>query len=275
MGTERTIKDALTIHIDGAPSDGGDVRLSIFVNKLDEFRAALQEADKYLYGINKNTVDFLVSNLTHNSPAAVSIQMQPNGDPLVHQDQIFTYLSELIAEITSGKYRAASASYYLLTKLNELTSGVGDKFSKMWLSYKNEVAAVISIETQVNLRALLAKQYTSIGTIKGKMEIYHGHGKEKFFYVYPLVGERVKCVFGDSHTEIASRAVEQTVTVVGSLKYLEGEFFPSEVCVQSIEINPPNEELDTLSGLLGVVNKAGDNTELSVDVIKRIRDGWH
>lgn len=275
MKTEHTKSEALTIHIDGALSDGGDVRLSIFVNKLDEFRAALQEADKYLYGLNKNTVEFLVSNLTHNSPAAVSIQMQPNGDPLAHQDQIFTYLSELIADITSGKYRTASASYYLLTKLNELTNGIGDKFSKMWLSYRNEVAAVISIETQVNLRALLAKQYNSIGTIKGKMEIYHGHGKEKFFYVYPLIGERVKCIFSDSHTEVAAKAVEKNVTVVGTLKYLEGEFFPSEVFVQTIEINPPDEDLSSMSSLLGIVRENGDNTEISVDIIKSIRDGWH
>lgn len=274
MGQEYKNREALTIHIDGAPSDGGDVRLSIFVSKLDGFRAALQETDKYLYGINKNTVEFLVSDLTHSSPSAVSIQMQPNGDVLAHQDQIFNYLSSLIADITSGTYRAASASYYLLTKLNELTSGVGDKFSKMWLSYKNEVSAVISVETQENLRALLAKQYSSVGTIKGRMEIYHGHGKEKFFYVYPLIGERVKCIFDDSHREQASKAVEQNVIVSGNLKYLEGEFFPSEVYVQSIEINEPDDQLQSLAGLIGIVEKS-DKDQPSVELIKSLRDGWH
>jgi hypothetical protein len=195
---------ALTIHIDGTPSDGGDVRLSVFVGKLDNLRSALQETDKYLYGVNKNTVEFLVSDLTHKSPSAVSIKMQPSGDVMAHQEEIFNYLSSLIADITSGTYRTASASYFLLTRLNDLVSGVGDKFSKMWLSYKDEVSAVISIETLENLRLLLAKQYISIGSIKGRMEIYHGHGKEKFFYVYPLIGDRVKCIFDDTKREQAS-----------------------------------------------------------------------
>lgn len=267
-------QEALTIHIDGAPSDGGDVRLSVFVSKLDDFRSALQEVDKYLYGLNKNTVEFLVSDLSHSSPAAVSVHMQPNGNVLAHQDQIFSYFSSLIADITSGKYRAATASYYLLTKLNELASGVGDKFTRMWLSYKNEVSAVISIETQENLKILLAKQYIAVGSIKGRMEIYHGHGKEKFFYIYPLIGNRIKCVFNDDHREQASKAVDQNVTVSGRLKYLEGDFFPTEVSVENIEIHDSDSELQTLSGLIGSVEK-GDPNSTSIEKIKRIRDGWH
>jgi hypothetical protein len=274
MGQQNKNQEALTINIDGTPSDGGDVRLSIFVNKLDCVRSALQETDKYLYGINKNTVEFLVSDLTHSSPSAVSIKMQPSGDVLAHQEQIFNYLSSLIADITSGTYRAASASYFLLMRLNELASGVGEKFSKMWLSYKGQISAVISIETQENLRLLLAKQYLSIGSIKGRMEIYHGHGKEKFFYVYPLIGDRVKCIFDDSKREQASNAVEKNVIVQGALKYLEGEFFPSEVQVHSIEINEPDDNLESLEGLIGML-KPSDNEQASVETVKSMRDGWH
>lgn len=274
MEQQNKNQEALTIHIDGTPSDGGDVRLSIFVSKLDNVRSALQETDKYLYGINKNTVEFLVSDLTHSSPSAVSIKMQPSGDVLAHQDQIFNYFSGLIADITSGTYRAASASYFLLTRLNELASGVGDKFTKMWISYKGEVSAVISIETLENLRLLLAKQYLSVGSIKGRMEIYHGHGKEKFFYVYPLIGERVKCIFDDPQREQASNAVEKNVVVQGALKYLEGEFFPSEVQVHSIKVNDPDDQLESLEGLIGMI-KPSENEQASIDTVKSMRDGWH
>lgn len=266
--------DALTIHIEGIQSDGGDIRLSVFVRKLDEFRSALQETDKYLYGINKNTVEFLVSDLTHKSPAAVSIHMLPNGEVMAHQDQIFKYISSLIAEITSGKYRPATASYYLLNKLNELTSGVGEKFSAMWLSYKNEVSAVISKETQENLRDLLSKQYTALGSVKGRVEVYHGHGKENFFYVYPMIGERVKCFFGATLRELASKAVEQNVTVSGELKYLEGEFFPSELYAHTIEIHDPDDKLQTLSGLIGIAEKS-EMSQTSAELVKSLRNGWN
>ncbi len=274
MGQQNKNQETLTINIDGTPSDGGDVRLSVFASKLDNVRSALQETDKYLYGINQKTVEFLVSDLTHSSPSAVSIKMQPSGGVLSHQDQIFKYFSSLIADITSGTYREASASYYLLTRLNELASGVGDKFSKMWLSYKGEVSAVISIETLENLQILLKKQYISVGSIKGRMEIYNGHGKEKFFYVYPLIGEQVKCIFDESKREQASKAVEKNVVVHGALKYLEGEFFPSEVQVHSIEINDPDDQLESLEGLIGII-KPSENEQTSIDTVKIMRDGWH
>lgn len=274
MGQQKKDQGALTIHMDGVPSDGGDMRLSVFVGKLDDVRSALQETDKYLYGINKNTVEFLVSDLTHSSPAAVSIKMQTNGEVLEHQDQIFSYFSTLIAEITSGTYRTATASYYLLTKLSELASGVGEKYSKMWLSYRNQIAAVITIETQENLRVLLAKKYNSIGTVKGRVEVYNSHGKEKVFYVYPLLGDRIKCVFDEALREQASKAVERNVVVHGNLKYLEGEFFPSEVQVHSIVINDPDDQLESLAGLIGIVEpSASDQT--SIETVKGMRDGWH
>jgi hypothetical protein len=138
---------------------------------------------------------------------------------------------------------------------------------------ENEVSAVISIETQENLKILLAKQYIAVGSIKGRMEIYHGHGKEKFFYIYPLIGNRIKCVFNDDHREQASKAVDQNVTVSGRLKYLEGDFFPTEVSVENIEIHDSDSELQTLSGLIGSVEK-GDPNSTSIEKIKRIRDGW-
>ncbi len=274
MSEDNKKREALTIHIDGILSDGGDVRLSVFINKLDDFRAALQETDRYLYGMNKNTVEFLISDLTHSSPSAVSIQMQPNGDILDHQDQIFNYLSGLIAEITRGKYRPATASYYLLNKLNELASGIGEKFSTMWLSYKNEVSAVISKETQENLRDLLSKQYAAIGSVKGRVEVYHGHGKENFFYVYPMIGERVKCIFPPSLREQASKAVEQNVTVSGELRYLEGEFFPSELNAHDIEIHKHNDNLQTLAGLIGITEQS-DLSTTSVEIVKSLRNGWN
>jgi hypothetical protein len=265
-------QESLTIHMDGIPSDGGDVRLSIFVSKLDDMRLALQETDKYLYGIK--TVEFLVSDLTHNSPAAVSIRMQPNDKILDHQEQIFSYFSSLIAAITSGTYKTASSSYSLLSRLSKLADGVGERYSRMWLSYKKEIAAVITVETQENLKMLLAKQYNSIGTVKGRVEAYNSHGEEKVFYVYPFLGDRVKCVFDESQLAQASKAVEKNVTVHGNLRYLEGEFFPSEVRVRSIDINNPDDQLESLTGLIGIVEPSVTE-ETSVDIIKNIRDGWH
>jgi hypothetical protein len=62
--------------------------------------------------------------------------------------------------------------------------------------------------------------------------------------------------------------------VHGNLRYLEGEFFPSEVRVRSIDINNPDDQLESLTGLIGIVEPSVTE-ETSVDIIKNIRDGWH
>jgi len=274
MEKMQRINDELTLHIDGMASNGGDVDLSVFVNKLDSLRLALQETDKHLLGMNKNSVDFLVKNLSHNSPSAITIGIQPSYYISEHQNNIFTYFSNLLADVTSGKYKSASANYQMLKRFKELASGLGDKFSSMWFTKNQETVAVINIETVLVLNDLLSKQYRAYGSIKGIVKKYNSASKDKFFYIFPILGDEVKCFFDDNLIETASKIMEGNVTVKGMMTYLEGEFFPSEIKVDAIEQSEDGESLTKLTSLFGVEKKVtGDST--SVDFIKESRRGWH
>ena len=274
MEKAKKINDELTLHIDGIASNGGDIDLSVFVNKLDSLRLALQEIDKYLLGMNKSSVDFFVTNLSHSSPSAITLGIKPSDSLLEHQSNIFSCFSNLVTNITSGTYKPSSANYLTLRKLTELASGIGDKFSSMWFTRYQIKVAVVNIETMQALQDLLSKQYKSYGSVKGKVLGYNGASKEKYFYIYPLLGGRVKCIFANEMTEEASKIVEGSVTVSGMVSYLEGEFFPDEIKVYSIETHDKDNNLTSLSSLKGIEESAtGDLT--SVDFIKKARDGWN
>lgn len=274
MENVQKINDELTLHIDGIASNGGDVDLSVFANKLDSLRLALQETDKHLLGMNKSSVDFFVTDLNHSSPSAITIGMKPSDNIFEHQSNIFDYFSNLVADITSGKYRPASANYQTLKKLSELASGIGDKFSSMWFTRHQETVAVVNFETLSALNDLLSKQYKSYGSVKGKVKLYSSASKDKCFYIFPLLGGRVKCIFDDDLIDTASKIVESCVTVNGTISYLEGEFFPSEIKVHTIELHDIDSNLTSLSSLLGAEeNATGDLT--SVDFVKEARDGWN
>ncbi len=258
--------------MDGLPSDAGDVRLGVLSDKMDSLRRSLQATDKYLYGLDKNTVDFLVSNLTHSSPTAISLRTQPIKNFEEHQQEIFLHFSQVVASITQGVYRA-TANHYLLECLKELIGGMGKNYSNMWLSFRGEVVANVTSETVVNLEKLLAKNYTSIGSIKGAIKKYNGQSEQKSFHIYPAIGARVKCIFEDSLLEKASGAVEQNVIVHGILKYQEGDFSPYEVFVDSIEVLPPNKPLGDLSSFQS--SEDATDGKSSVEFIKNLRNGWH
>lgn len=274
MDKTQNINNELTLHIDGTPSNGGDIDLSVFVNKLDNLRMALQETDKYLLGMNKNSVDFFVTDLSHDSPCAITLGSKPTNNLFEHQSSIFSSFTKLIADITSGNYVPASANYQTLKKLSELASGLGDKFSSMWFSSNEKTVAVINTETLSILNSLLSKQYRAYGSVKGRIMGYNSASKEKYFYIYPIVGGRVKCIFDESIRENASKMVENNVTVSGTVSYLEGEFFPSEIKVHLIEKHDPDIELASLTSLVGIEKDITENKPSEI-FIKEVRNGWN
>jgi hypothetical protein len=276
MDNQETAKqEALTLHLDGVPSDGGDVRLAVFADKMRELRAALNETDRFLSGSDKATVELLVADLSHSSPSAVTIRSQGiEGVGTPYEHQLFEYFSDLVAQISSSAFRAATVSHVVLEKVGDLISGFGEKFSGMWLSRSGVTTAVISRETVDHIKDLLARQYTARGSVKGRVEKYNSHSDQKSFTIYPAIGGRVRCVFGEQMRKDASDAVEKSVIVHGLLKYQEGNFFPFEASVESIEILPSDSDLPRLSEMRGTAPNATGELN-SADFVKNIRNEWN
>ncbi|MGL4231661.1 MAG: hypothetical protein ACRCWJ_09875 [Casimicrobium sp.] len=266
--------DVLTLHMEGIPPNGGDMLLPAFINKLDEFRSALSETDKFLSG-GDATVQFLVKDLSHSSPSAVTIGWEGAGITAAHQEKIFPYFGRLVDGLTNGTVREVDeAAYPLLDKLLALAAGLGKEMARMWLSRQGADIAAFTPETVKALEDLLGTPYQSYGSAKGRVEAYNSHSKEKFFYLYPIIGQRIKCVFDESRRTKASGSVDKSVTVTGLVKYRRGSFVPFEIAVGDIEEIPADSELPSLSSFEGIAPNATGDID-SVEFVRKQRDGWH
>lgn len=256
----------LTIHLEGVPADGGDVRIGVFSKKLDEFRLAFEEA-QHVLGDETPKDDLLVRNLTHNSPAAITLSS--TGD---FGNRAFLLILDVIKAVQSKQFSLAGNQINFFTKLRDFCKTNYIKLGSLKLSMGDENSLYITKELIDEFDALLMPIFTSLGSVKGIVQGYNSHSNEKYFYLYPQFGTKVKCLFEESMLDEASAVVEKSIIVHGMLKYRGGEFSPYEVSVSAIEINPANDDLPSLTEA-GVVESI--NSELnSVALVKEIRNGW-
>lgn len=264
----------LTLHIEGLPEDRGDVRLAVMVDKLDAFKSALIEAGKLASNADKSSVDFVITKLEHKSPAAITVDEVPMHDRVSATGRSIGIFLDAVKAVTVASKKPIDASYALLECIHDITKGIGEKLTRVWFSVNDEVSAVVNDDTTRNLVELLRGKVQSYGSVKGVVERYNSHGQQKYFHIYPPIGGRVRCSFTEEHRQKASLAVDKNVIVRGLLKYRAGEFAPSEISVDSIEILPSDDQLPMLSALSGVApNATGDQT--SVDFVRKLRDDWH
>jgi hypothetical protein len=265
----------ITLHIDGLPKDQGNVRLSVFVEKLDALKSALVESSKVSSDNRAQLSDFVVTDLRHESPAAVTVsEVSAVEWADITGDAIQVFLSA-VREITAAARKPIKASYELLEDIASIARGLGQKVTKIWFTAdSDDITAVINEDTLANLKELLGGKIKSYGTVKGIVQRYNSHSKEKNFFVYPPIGGRVKCIFKDEDRDIASEAVEKNVMVYGLLKYRDGDYAPFEVNVTKIEVIDADKNLATLSGLSGSSPNA-TGTQTSLEFIRKARDEWH
>lgn len=112
----------------------------------------------------------------------------------------------------------------------------------------------------------------AFGSLKGKVVL--AQPNDGYFYLHPVLGGAVKCLFHAHLRDTVMQADKHMVEVGGCLRYREGQFLPFEIDVYQINILPMDSELPTLKSLVGIAS-GGDTTQSSVALVRKLRDGWH
>jgi hypothetical protein len=266
--------DVFTLHIDGVPENGKDLRFSVFIQKAEAFRVSLREADRTLSRRQEGTVEFFVVGLRKDNPSSISLSERPLFIFDERGESAFDFFADVVRRITSGDRLPTSVGFTFLQYVAKLVEGLNTKYSRIWFTKNDKEVAAVTLETVKAIDALLGNTITSYGSISGRVEKYNSHGEEKNFYIYPSLGGKVKCIFTDEFLSKASAAVEKFVTVHGTLKTRVGEYHPYELLVSEIEAPVAPEDVPKLSDLYGVAPDATGN-ESSADFIRSKRDDWH
>ncbi|OEZ01243.1 MULTISPECIES: hypothetical protein [Stenotrophomonas] len=262
----------LRLHIEGVDELGNDVRLGHFIEKLEALRAALLEVGKLAEQPDAK-VDFLVSDLTHSSPAMIELSAVDLGETKAASEVVSDFLT-FVRRAGSRTLEVDSRHAKLVRDLRKLVVGRGEKFKRLWLD--GPAVAPIQLDEVVAkaLEDALPDVVRQLGSVKGVVKKYIGVGDKPYFKLIPPVGgTEIKCVFPIEMLDEAASAVEHGATVEGELKSYEGDLWPHEIAVRSIQIHPADDELPTLSSIAG---RAPDATgeQSTIDFVRGLRGEW-
>lgn len=264
----------LRLHMEGVDELGGDVRLGAFIDKLAAFKAALAETENLVSREGSPSVDFVVSELSHSSPAMVGVLPISLADHGQQAKRVADSFVTFLGEVRNRTARVDSDRARLVGHLRKLVAGVGERFERLWIDGPGIAPIPLDDVVAKALDDALPDVRREFGTVKGVVKRYSGVGKQPYFKVVPPVGGvEIKCIFPPDLLGLAAASVERNATVEGELKSYEDDLWPHEVRVRHIEIHPFDSNLPTLSELAG---SAPDSTgELSAaQFVRELRNEW-
>jgi len=123
-----------------------------------------------------------------------------------------------------------------------------------------------------NLELILEPQSPALGSVSGRLEAVSVHRGDKFTLYTTIAGEDVDCSFREELLPEVLRAVGRKVTAFGSLYYATTKIFPVRIDVESFQVEPEDDELDSL---LDVENRLNLSHEASIEIQRKARDEWN
>lgn len=264
----------LRLHMEGADDLNGDVRLSAFIDKLTAFKAALLETGNLLSHEGSPAVDFVVSELSHSSPAMVGVMPISFADDGQTAGRVADSFVAFLRQVRNKTTTVDSDRARLVSHLRKLVAGVGEKFERLWIDGPGIAAIALDEVVAKALDDALPDVRREFGSIKGVVKRYSGVGTKPYFKIVPPVGDvEIKCIFSLELVHQAAASVERNATVEGELKSYEGDLWPHEVRVRHIEIHPIDSNLASLSGLAGsAANSTG--TLSAAEFVRELRNEW-
>ncbi len=263
----------LRLHIEGVEELGGDVRLTSFLDKLAALKAALAETENLLPDGKKPAIDYLVTNLSHSSPAMVELTAVPTdgtGDPAAVVD----YLLDFVSGAKERRIPPSSRQARLVDHVRKLVAGSGERYQRLWLDGPGHLPVVLDKSLEGALDFVLPEVRREIGVVKGIVKRYTGIGARLYFKIVPPgSNEEVKCFFSADLLPKAAASVEHNTTVQGELKFYEGDLLPHEVKVLEITIHPGDDELPTLSSLAGTAPNLTGDLDVA-EFVRELRNEW-
>ncbi len=248
-------------------SDDGHVPLSIFLHQLQAFVSAINRADELASGGNRSTYARVV-DLTHSSPATVTVELLPIRPEADTRQRVLDVLRGVNDLDSMG-----DSSRQLLRAFSELSEPVGRRIRSTTVRVNGE-AIELSQELKHRIGVILEAEESAWGSIDGRLEAINVHDQANIFYIYPIIGPtRIKCHFPELIRKAAVTSVDREIRVSGTLRYKARAPFPYEIEVENLEALPNDDELPTLASLRGISPNATDGV-LSEVFVRRLRDAW-
>lgn len=264
-------KNRITIRLVGSERDGGDVRLSDFIEQLEAFSEVLRQTERALSGKNSNFIYYKVVDLTHNSPATIVLEPVARSASTVSARAV---TNNFLAGVRSIRKKKApyGADLAMMQSYRALSSTAA----------KRNIQSVEIVETPkkvIPIDSVFSKQVDDIigpdiysfGSVSGKLESVNLHNTLKFV-IFPAVGpQRISCEFRPDLRAKVKAALDNYVTITGRLRYKQMDKFPYAIDAKDVDVHESHSDLPTLHDLRGVSSNSTEGMSAE-EFVRSIRD---
>jgi hypothetical protein len=246
----------ISVTIVGSDADGGDVRLSEFVEQLNLIRDALRETGHAIYGRESPEIEFRVVDLRHSSPATVVIK------PIAQRGQkakVIRVCNGLVTNLTTLKAKRKPPAYADLSTLEayrDIARPLQKHVQRLDISTGKNKVVSIDRSFQQTVEDVIGPDISATGSISGILERVNLHNAQRFD-IYPKVGpKRIRCSFGEDLMEDVRRGLKRHITVLGKLRYKTWDKFPYAINAEGIDVHELDEDLPSIYDLQGIAPDA-------------------
>lgn len=265
--------DALiTIQLEGAVITGGDLQLGQFIEELSAIRNALRQTERVVLRRDEHAVNYRVVNLTHSSPARVTIAIS-SREP-AYRDiprRISRRFTSSLNLVRRGHRYAERLDLRTLETFKALASPAAKHDIRLVVETDQKRSVPIDKAFDTSVTRLLVGDERERDELIGRVERVDIHNKN-VFDIYPPVGpDRVRCIAPKKIQSEVVAAIGRFVSVEGVALYRKDAPFPYAMKVESITPRKADADLPTMRSLHGIAPKATDGLSPE-EFVRELRD---
>ena len=251
----------IKLQLTGANSDGHHVRFSDFLIQFTALKLAFSNIERIISGNERATVYFRIIDLSHHSPAAVTLEAQAPASE-VSNDLSLGVVNKFfdgLRRIRDDQDVPKEYDRQTLESLRGLGATLRKHVTHIQIS-NDEVEIEYTPEMTRKIDRLLGPENIQAGSISGKLDAINVHNSANKFCLYPALGpKKVMCHFPEAMVDEAIAAIQRNIEVSGTFKYKRRDFFPYEIEVEKLRVFPRIDELPSFMSLRGLApNATGD-----------------
>ncbi len=266
---------SITVELEGDAAAGGDLQLGQFIEELTAVRNALRQTERNVLRRDESTVRYRVTNLSHSSPARVTITMSS-------REPVYRDVPRRISRRFRWALNTVRRDHRYAERLDLRTLETFKAIAAP--AVKHNIRVLVSTEREQNinldrafdtrLTRLIAGDEREKDEIVGKVDRVDIHNKNTFD-IYPVVGpKRVRCNAPKRLLDQVVASVGKYVSVEGVALYRKDAPFPYALKVEAIHPRRPDRELPTMQSLHGTMPNATDGLSAEDFVRKFRNDYW-
>ncbi len=261
----------ITIRLVGSERDGGDVRLSEFLEQLEAFSEALRQTERALSGLTSNFIYYKVVDLTHSSPATLTLEGVGRPSAPVSPRVVTNNFIAGVKSIRNKRTAPQAAGLAMLQSYRALAISPKRNIQRVEILESSKKVIPIDSVFSDRVEEIIGPDIYSFGEISGRLESINLHNVLKCV-IFPTVGpSKIACDFKPELRGRVKAAFDNYVTISGRLRYKAIDKFPYAIDAKDIDVHEAHSDLPTLHDLRGISPNSMEGMSAE-DFVRSLRD---